>query len=158
MQLIILLSIFGASCMCHKIRCNGECEKFCNFFGTKQVPNFFFVLSLYPIFLFLGMSVFCQPISEFICMSRCFWETMVAFKDTRNYSGSDRSPMFTLKERSSVCFSAECSQVLTMGYARRMIEVGQWRWTSQMNSWLLRVCRMPSLLLYKFGARPHTKR
>jgi hypothetical protein len=31
-QLILFLSIFSTSCICLKIRCDGECEKFCKIF------------------------------------------------------------------------------------------------------------------------------
>jgi hypothetical protein len=56
-------------------------------------------------------------------MSRCSMKTVVASKDTRNYTGLDRSPTSSLRERSSACPSVECSEVLTMGYARRVEEV-----------------------------------
>jgi hypothetical protein len=48
---------------------------------------------------------------------------VVASTDTINYIGSDRSPTSSLRERSSACSSVECSEVLTMGYARRVEEV-----------------------------------
>ena len=71
------------------------------------------------------LSVFCQPMSEFIRMSRCSRKTMVASKDTRNYTGSDQSPTSSLRESSSVCSSVECSEVLTMGCVRRGKDVGE---------------------------------
>ena len=80
------------------------------------------------------MSVFFQLTSEFICVPRCFRKTMVAFKDTRNYIGSDQSPTSSLRESSSACSLVECSEVLTTGYARRVEEVGEWRGTAQMKS------------------------
>jgi hypothetical protein len=40
---------------------------------------------------------------------------MVASKDTKNYTGSDRSLTFSLREGSSSYSSVECSEVLTMG-------------------------------------------
>ena len=45
-----------------------------------------------------------------------------------------RSPTSCLRERSSVYSSVECSEVLTMGYARRVKEVGEWRGTARMKS------------------------
>ena len=59
---------------------------------------------------------------------------MVASKDTRNYTGLGRSPTSSLRERSSACSLIECSEVLTMGYARRVEEVGEWRGTARMKS------------------------
>jgi hypothetical protein len=70
--------------------------------------------------------VFCQPTSEFIRMSRCSRKTMVASKDTRNYTGSGQSPMSSLREGLSMCSSVDCSEVLTMGYVIRGEEVGEW--------------------------------
>jgi hypothetical protein len=80
------------------------------------------------------VSVFSQPASEFIPMSRCSRKTMVAFKDTRNYTGSSRSATSSLRDGSSACFSVNCSKVLTMGYARRVKEVGEWRGTDRIKS------------------------
>ena len=84
--------------------------------------------------LCFSLSVFCQPASEFIRVSRCSRNMMIASKDTRNYVGSCRSPMSSLRESLSACSSVECSKVLTMGYARRVEEVGEWRGTAQMKS------------------------
>jgi hypothetical protein len=78
--------------------------------------------------------VFCHPTSEFIRMSRCSKKTMVASKDTRNYTSSGRSPTSSLRDRSSVCSSIECSEVLTMEYATRVKEIGEWRGTARTKS------------------------
>jgi hypothetical protein len=59
---------------------------------------------------------------------------MVASKDIRNYIGSGQSPTSSLRDSLSACFSVECSEVLTMGYARREKEVGEWRGTARMKS------------------------
>jgi hypothetical protein len=80
------------------------------------------------------MSVFCHPMSEFIRMSCCSRKMMVASKDTRSYIGLGQSPTSSLRDRSSACSSVECSEVLTMGYARRVKEVGEWGETAQMKS------------------------
>ena len=80
------------------------------------------------------MSAFCQPVSKFIRVSRCSRKTMVASKDTKNYTGLGRSPMSSLRDSSSACSSVECSEVLTMGYARREKEVREWRGTARMKS------------------------
>ena len=79
------------------------------------------------------MSVFCHPTSEFICVSCCSSKTMVASKDTRNYTGSDRSPMSTLR-KDRVRVPRLNAAVLTMGYVRRVEEVGEWRGTVRMKS------------------------
>jgi hypothetical protein len=50
---------------------------------------------------------------------------MVASKDSRNYTSSGRSPTSSLKKRSSACSSVECSEVLTIGYVRRVNKVGE---------------------------------
>ena len=80
------------------------------------------------------VSVFCHPTSEFIRMSHYSRKTMVASKDIRNYTGSGWSPTSSLRDGSSACSLVECSKVLTMGYARRVKEVGEWRGTSRMKS------------------------
>jgi hypothetical protein len=59
---------------------------------------------------------------------------MVASKDTRNYIGLGRSPTSSLRDGLSECSSVECSEVLIMGYARRVEEVGEWRGTTRMKS------------------------
>ena len=59
---------------------------------------------------------------------------MVTSKDIRNYNGSDQSPTSSFRDGSSACSLIECSEVLTMGYARRVEEVGEWRGTAQMKS------------------------
>jgi hypothetical protein len=59
---------------------------------------------------------------------------MVAPKDTRSYTCSGRSPTTSLRDSSSACSSVECSEVLTMGYARRVKEVGEWRGTAGIKS------------------------
>ena len=71
------------------------------------------------------LSVFCHLMSEFIRVSRCSSKTMAASKDIRNYIGLGRSPMSSLRDSSSACSSVECSEVLTMGYARRKKEIGE---------------------------------
>ena len=45
---------------------------------------------------------------------------MVTSKDIRNYNGSDQSPTSSFRDGSSACSLIECSEVLTMGYARRV--------------------------------------
>ena len=80
------------------------------------------------------LSVFCHSTSEFVHMPRCSRKTMITSKDTRNYTSSGRSPMSSLRDSSSACSSVECFKVLTMGYARRVKEVGEWRGTSLMES------------------------
>ena len=45
----------------------------------------------------------------------------------KELSSSSRSPTSSLRDSSSACSSVECSEVLTMGYARRVKEVGEWR-------------------------------
>jgi hypothetical protein len=70
------------------------------------------------------LSVFCHPTSEFIRVSHC----------SRNYTGSGQSPTLSLKDCSSACSLVECSEVLTMGYARRVREVGEWRGVVRMKS------------------------
>ena len=80
------------------------------------------------------MSVFCHPTSELIRMSRCSRKTMVTSKDTRNYTGLGRSPTSNFRDGSSACSLIECSEVLTMGYARRNKEVGEWIGTARMKS------------------------
>jgi len=72
------------------------------------------------------VSVFYQPMSEFICMLCYSRKTMVASKHTRNYTRSGRSTMSSLRESSSVYSSVECSDVLAMGCVRRGKEVGEW--------------------------------
>ena len=72
------------------------------------------------------MSVFCHPTSEFIFMLHCSRKTMVASKDTMNYTGSGQSPMTSLRDSSSACSLVQCSEILTMGHARRLKEVGEW--------------------------------
>jgi hypothetical protein len=42
--------------------------------------------------------VFCQPTSGFIRVSNCSRKTIVASKDIRNYTGSGRGPMSSLRE------------------------------------------------------------
>jgi hypothetical protein len=61
------------------------------------------------------MLVFCQPTSEFIRVSRCSRKTMVASKDTRNYTSLGRSPTSSLRDGLSKCSLIECFKVLTMG-------------------------------------------
>ena len=83
---------------------------------------------------------------------------MVASKDTRNYTGSGQSPMSNHRERSSACSSVECSEVLIMGYARRVKEVGEWRGTARMESQeSVPIEGCPSCPYVESGARPHTK-
>jgi hypothetical protein len=72
--------------------------------------------------------------SEFIHVSHYSRKTMVASKDIRNYTGSGWSPTSSLRD-SSVAYSlVECSKVLTMGYARRKKEVGEWIRTARTKS------------------------
>jgi hypothetical protein len=59
---------------------------------------------------------------------------MVASKDTRNYTGSGRSPTPSFRDSSSACSLVECSEVLKMGYARRVREVGEPRGAIRMKS------------------------
>jgi hypothetical protein len=61
--------------------------------------------------------------SEFKRISRCSKKAMVASKDTRNYTGLGQSPTSSLRDRSSACFSVECSKVLKMRYERSVKEV-----------------------------------
>jgi len=89
----------------------------------------------------------------------CSRKMMIALKDTRNYIGSGQSPTSSLRERSSVCSSVECSEVHTMGYARRVEEVGEWRGTAQMKS--RQSVPLEGCLGYPYiesGARLHAKR
>jgi hypothetical protein len=58
---------------------------------------------------------------------------MVASKHAINTS-SVRSSTSSLRDNSSACFSVECSKVLTMGYARREREIGEWRGTAPKKS------------------------
>jgi len=83
------------------------------------------------------MSVFCHPMSEFICMSCYSRKMMVASKDTRSYTSLGWSPTSSLKDCSSACSSVECSEVVTMGYARGVKEVGEWRGTIYKPEWSL---------------------
>ena len=78
-----------------------------------------------PPYLVHQLSVFCHPMSEFIRMSCCSRKTMVASKDTRNYTGSGRSPTSSLRDSLSACSSVECSEVLTMGCVSYEKEVGE---------------------------------
>ena len=94
------------------------------------------------------LSVFCHSTSEFICMSRYSRKTMVACKDTRNYSGSGRSPTSSLRDSSNAYSSVEWSEVITMGYARREIEVGEWRGTARIKS-------RESVSLEGYSGRPY---
>ena len=83
---------------------------------------------------------------------------MVASKGTRNYTGSGWSPMSSLRDGSSACSSVECYEVLTMGYAKRVEEVGEWRGTARMKSREsipLEGC--PSFSYIESGARSRTK-
>jgi hypothetical protein len=61
-----------------------------------------------------------------LCMLHCSWKMMVASKDIRNYTSSGQSPTSSPRYSLSACSSIECSEVLTMGYARRVKEVGEW--------------------------------
>ena len=70
------------------------------------------------------LSVFCQPTSEFIRVSCCSRKTMVASKDTRNYTGSGQSPTSSLRE-DRVCVPRLNALKFTMGCARRGKEVGE---------------------------------
>jgi hypothetical protein len=79
-------------------------------FSTKRVPD-----NPLPGTPTIGVSR--HPTSEFIQMSCCSRKMIVASKDTRNYTSLGQSPAYSLKERSNACFSVECSEVLTMGYA-----------------------------------------
>ena len=80
---------------------------------------------------------------------------MVASKDTRNYTGLGQSPMSTLRDGSSACSSVKCSEVLTMGYARRVEEVGVWSGTARMKSQeFVPLEGCPSCPYIEFGARP----
>ena len=73
---------------------------------------------------------------------------MITSKDTRNYTGSDRSPTSSLRDSSNVYFSVEWSEVLTVGYARREIEVGEWRGTARIKS-------RESVSLEGYSGRPY---
>jgi hypothetical protein len=70
---------------------------------------------------------------------------MVASKDTRNYTGLGRSPTSSLRDRSSVCSSVECFEVLTMGYASRRVERDCLNEVSRVHP----LGRVPWLLLYR---------
>ena len=59
---------------------------------------------------------------------------MVVSKDTRNYTDPGRSHTSSVRDSSSACSSVKCSEVLTMGYARREKEVREWRGTARMKS------------------------
>ena len=83
---------------------------------------------------------------------------MVASKDTRNYTGLGQCPTSSLRDRLSVCSLGECSEVLTMGYARRLKEVIEWRGTARMESREsvpLEGC--PGCPYIESRAMPHTK-
>ena len=83
---------------------------------------------------------------------------MVASKDTRNYTGSGQSPTSSLRERSSACSSVECSEVLAMGYAKRVKVAGEWRGTAQMESpKSVPMEGNPDYPYIESGARPRTK-
>jgi hypothetical protein len=124
--------------------------------GTKRSNNCLFSQPFVSSYKhFVGV---LWPDSEFMRMSCCSRKTMVTSKDTRNYTGLSWSPTSSLRERSSACSSFECSEVLTLEYARRVEEVGEWRGTTRMKSWEsvpLEGC--PSYPYMEFGARPCTK-
>ena len=77
-------------------------------------------------------------------------KTVVAYKRHKELYWFRPKPYVQSQRRSSACSSVECSEVLTMGYARRVKEVGEWRGTARMKDSRFRCLGgVPCLPLYR---------